>query len=1493
MNERYWIKPSGEVVEAPEGHLLHIREHLLDYELPADTSARDLMNCGWVRVSGDNVIVEAIDNPQVFSNLRDLMINMGLDSYTMWVDGHSFTISLDAIKTKPFEQIYKEILQMELPPKAADASDAYDTGMGEWQGSWGESESAGSTGQKERGIAYAPQDFTNEVAWNRQLLEYLKKNYPGRKWVMPPEDDNGYPTQASDVVRRLRKKAQPETSPWDLPEYRWEIEGIGQGHYFRGTEADASAEAIRFSVEHPGEVIVYEKFRPEREFIAKLRNGRIFYDEPKKPVPTKEETRRWEERWHKKSSLQVNPRIPYSKLPEGFIEAWFRRTFDRTPEADSGYFYDWLRRFKQETAWNYMDLQSRREYLKLLKEHGLYPTVEPEKVRQWQERWHKRSSLGKTAYQIETEETLTPAYWDKDDFISRHDYMLERDGFTYDNFPVQAWKDFLKFVNESDMDMQYVSDVMDDMFEKWWKENKKNYMKVSKKTKDREERWHKRSLLTKKAQLSDAEIQASLSRKLGGQITEFVNDGYDGTFVFGIKQYHWYENEDNAEAAAVERVKEDLDDSPENFNQDWLLGQMDEEAAESFFRDVYDEWNQSYASDISSEESSSGNTNRLADELLERGIITEKEARSKRFDLEDKIEEFVELMTQEQIDEGGGGYEHYKMNIGDAEAAKLVLENNLIDIDKAAQDAVDSDGWIHFLSSYDENYDSTPEGVVFFIEDDDIRPLEERQREREKERLERERPSEKARKWEERWHKKSELKKNADIIDTDKIIVPNWFDKATLEDVVGESITDEMYEDFRSYIQYADIGENVSDEIRQNWMVWKKENYKEKPSEKTKDWEERWHKRSSLIKEALDIGGIIKDWLNSPKRPRYRQVGNWSMSLDGNNVLAINHYGTTMITADLPRKIILHVDHGHGSISDGQGKSKYMWMLNREFGIPYPDMIGHEYDANWTPKEREIKEARGHYTSRERLMELANSKNVETRNTVAANWHTPAETLIMLSKDKNEEVRNNAVGNMKSPIKLLKRLLETGNVQTRIQIAKSSRVRDSVPLMTMIANDEEPMVRQVLAKSHNSLPTEIVNILAGDTSFEVRTILAMNLYYSNAKDILTRFLTDPHEIVRAGLASNRTIDDPKFLDVLVNDESVSVRQAVANSYRVSEKALRKLSTDPDAAVRQTIAKSRDIVEMDDLQMTLANDSDVQVRRNLAENNQVITENAIRKLSTDADAVVRQKIASGRIPEDIQLALATDSDVQVRRNLVSNYNVRGNDILRILKRDRDSEVARLARESLGEPVPEAETEETKKTREWEERWHKRSRLSQRSSLNKKADISNDLIDAAEKGNLELIKKLVEQGVDVHARDDAALRWAAESGHLDVVKYLVEQGANVHAGDDLALRWAAGNGHLDVVKYLVEQGANVHAGDDAALRWAAGSGHLDVVKYLVEQGANVHAGDDLALRWAAGRGHLDVVKYLESLGQQVSEKTREWEERWHKRSRLSQRSGRIYV
>lgn len=56
------------------------------------------------------------------------------------------------------------------------------------------------------------------------------------------------------------------------------------------------------------------------------------------------------------------------------------------------------------------------------------------------------------------------------------------------------------------------------------------------------------------------------------------------------------------------------------------------------------------------------------------------------------------------------------------------------------------------------------------------------------------------------------------------------------------------------------------------------------------------------------------------------------------------------------------------------------------------------------------------------------------------------------------------------------------------------------------------------------------------------------------------------------------------------------------------------------------------------------------------------------------------------------------------------------------------------------------------------------------MNNNRTIHGDLMECAKAGNLQLVRICIENGADVHARDNAALRRASYNGHIQVVKYL---------------------------------------------------------------------------------------------------------------------------
>ena len=181
----------------------------------------------------------------------------------------------------------------------------------------------------------------------------------------------------------------------------------------------------------------------------------------------------------------------------------------------------------------------------------------------------------------------------------------------------------------------------------------------------------------------------------------------------GEREWIVFEDSEKAEEAALAKVKEDLENEPELFVQEWLVGMLDREQAKSFFSDVYDEFNTSYAYDIQSADDDTY-TNRLAQEMVERNIISEEEGKDENFDLEDKIEDFVEKMTADNISQDGIGFDYYSDNFGKEEAIKLIFQHQLIDIDAAAQDAIDQDGVAHFLDGYDNEEVELPSGAIAY-----------------------------------------------------------------------------------------------------------------------------------------------------------------------------------------------------------------------------------------------------------------------------------------------------------------------------------------------------------------------------------------------------------------------------------------------------------------------------------------------------------------------------------------------------------------------------------------------------------------------------------------------------------------------------------------------------------------------------------------------------------------------------------------------------------
>ena len=193
----------------------------------------------------------------------------------------------------------------------------------------------------------------------------------------------------------------------------------------------------------------------------------------------------------------------------------------------------------------------------------------------------------------------------------------------------------------------------------------------------------------------------------------------------GESEWIVFKDSDAAEASAVEGVRNDLETSPENFSQDWLMG----------FITVSDTDRRI----IAGEESDN-----YVDELSDEDILTEANVEDENDEIQDQIDELdsdagdyddqlavLEAQQEKILDDAKETVREKKYDtIYDAledpieyfvhyqgiYSVEELLKANFIriDVNSAAQDAVDTDGIAHFLDYYDGSEVELPSGAIAY-----------------------------------------------------------------------------------------------------------------------------------------------------------------------------------------------------------------------------------------------------------------------------------------------------------------------------------------------------------------------------------------------------------------------------------------------------------------------------------------------------------------------------------------------------------------------------------------------------------------------------------------------------------------------------------------------------------------------------------------------------------------------------------------------------------
>ena len=145
----------------------------------------------------------------------------------------------------------------------------------------------------------------------------------------------------------------------------------------------------------------------------------------------------------------------------------------------------------------------------------------------------------------------------------------------------------------------------------------------------------------------------------------------------------------------------------------------------------------------------------------------------------------------------------------------------------------------------------------------------------------------------------------------------------------------------------------------------------------------------------------------------------------------------------------------------------------------------------------------------------------------------------------------------------------------------------------------------------------------------------------------------------------------------------------------------------------------------------------------------------------------------------------------------------------------------------------------------------------------ATVEIEFLEACEIGDLKAAKSLAKgRLIDTTKFDNGwtpLMRACYWSGNLELVKYLIELGLDVNEieleGGSTALFEAATHGHVEVMKFLLKKGADIdHQDFDGytALMWCVISPEPESIDYLLNHKA------DISLETKDGQTFLSIVK-----------------------------------
>lgn len=134
------------------------------------------------------------------------------------------------------------------------------------------------------------------------------------------------------------------------------------------------------------------------------------------------------------------------------------------------------------------------------------------------------------------------------------------------------------------------------------------------------------------------------------------------------------------------------------------------------------------------------------------------------------------------------------------------------------------------------------------------------------------------------------------------------------------------------------------------------------------------------------------------------------------------------------------------------------------------------------------------------------------------------------------------------------------------------------------------------------------------------------------------------------------------------------------------------------------------------------------------------------------------------------------------------------------------------------------------------------------------------------NKSIALKIAIESVDGELNNDTLIT-TIKPENLKIINFLIDSKIDIRANDNIALITACGRGYYEIVKLLLELGIDACAKNNEAMKESCQDyRYLDlrIIKLLIEYGADPCSHSNILLHKACCDGEFEIVKYVISFG-----------------------------